>query len=774
MKVRIFYCLVLLVFSLGMNAQSILNGSVVDERSKPLEGATIQVGERTTISDQQGRFELELQDGEYALSIAYIGKQLFEERIRINGPTKRTFTMISDGIILDEVMIKGIRADERTPMAYTTIDKKDIENRNLGQDIPILLNYQPSVVTTSDAGAGIGYTGIRVRGSDATRVNVTINGIPYNDSESQGTFWVNLPDFSSSLENAQLQRGVGTSTNGSGAFGASLNLLTQGVDAEAGGSINNSFGSFNSRKHTLLLNTGKLNENISLSGRLSRIKSDGYIDRATSDLTSYYLQAAYVDDKTIVKALAFGGKEITYQAWYGIDAETLMTDRTTNFAGAYTDDKGNLEFYDNEVDNYQQDHYQLLYNRTISEHLSLNIAGHYTWGRGYFEQYKEDEQLIDYGLSPVMIDSIQVAESDLIRRRWLDNDFYGFTSSLNYKKDDLNLILGGAWNQYRGDHFGEVIWARFASDGEIRERYYDNIGDKDDAHIYLKMNKVISDDWYLFADLQLRGVGYRATGVSEQPVEDDFLFFNPKLGLTYDLGESDLYASYARAAREPNRTDYENGNPVPEKLDDIELGWRMNSKDLSLNVNMYYMFYTDQLVLTGALDDVGAPIRENIGRSYRAGIEFVASIVLNDKLSVHPNFTLSRNKNIDFQFENENGLASLGDTEIGFSPSVVGANAISYQLFDDFKIELLTKYVGEQFMGNAEAPESILEDYLINDISLSYSIDADKAFKRVVFNLLVNNVLDEEYISNGYWGPGFVGYYPQAGINFLAGVNLEF
>lgn len=771
---RILISIISILFLGQLFAQTGIKGTVLDERSGALIGATVLIGEKTAVTDIDGKFRIETEAGEQLVLISYVGKKRLEELVEINGMESVTFIMMAGGIPLDEVLVRGIRADEKTPMTFSTITEEDLESRNLGQDLPILLNYLPSVVTTSDAGGGVGYTGIRVRGSDATRVNVTINGIPYNDSESQGTFWVDLPDFASSVENAQLQRGIGTSTNGAGAFGASLNLLTEGIDREAGGVISNSFGSFNTRKHTLEYNTGQLNDHISLSGRLSRIASDGYIDRATSDLSSYFLQAAYVSDKTIIKALVFGGKEETYLAWNGIDAETLKSDRTANFSGAYTDDQGELQFYDNEVDHYDQDHYQLLLNRTLDEGLTLNLAGHYTWGRGYYEQFKEDASLPEYGISPLLIDSLELSTSDIIRRKWLDNDFYGFTTSLDYDRGTWEAVLGGGWNQYKGDHFGEVVWAEYASDSEIRDRYYDNIGNKEDAHVYLKTVKTVKEKWNLFADLQLRSISYEATGVSEERVEDDFLFFNPKFGLTYVQGDDVLYLSYAHASREPNRTDYENGNPVPEVMEDLELGWRASREKMRFNANLYFMYYTDQLVLTGALDEVGSPIRQNIGKSYRAGIELDCSLHLSDKFSLHPNITLSRNRNLDYQDESADGLVALGDTEIGFSPSIIAGNAISFRPSAQFEISLLTKYVGEQFMGNVEAEESILDKYLVNDLSLSYSVQPKSTFENIRVNVLVNNVFDESYVSNGYWGPGYVGYYPQAGINFLVGLSLEF
>jgi iron complex outermembrane receptor protein len=428
---------------------------------------------------------------------------------------------------LDEVLVSAVRVTAETPVSFSNLDKKEIKFRNLGQDIPILMNYLPSVVTTSDAGNGVGYTGIRVRGSDATRVNVTINGIPYNDSESHGTYWVNMPDFASSLESVQLQRGVGTSTNGSGAFGASLNMLTDSYAKESNGEISNSFGSFNTRKHTVKFSTGLMDDHFELAGRLSALKSDGYIDRASSDLKSYFLQGTYVGKTTLIKALVFGGNEKTYQSWNGIDAETVASDRTFNSAGIFTDESGNTRFYNNETDNYQQDHSQLHWNERISENWNTNLAFHYTKGKGYYENYKEDADMADYGLLPVG----SVTTTDLVRQKWLDNDFYGTTFSANYKSEKLDVILGGGYNKYEGSHFGKVTWARFASQSELGDRYYDDVATKTDGNVFAKANYQILDKLSLYGDLQVRNVHYKANSPETGLVNDNFNFFNPKAGL---------------------------------------------------------------------------------------------------------------------------------------------------------------------------------------------------------------------------------------------------
>ena len=692
-------------------------------------------------------------------------------------------------ITLDEVFVSAIRATKESPVTFTNLTKEDLKPRNLGQDIPILLNFMPAVVTTSDAGAGVGYTGIRVRGSDATRVNVTINGIPYNDSESHGTFWVNMPDFASSIQSLQLQRGVGTSTNGAGAFGASLNIATDGISDEAYGQISSSIGSFNTLRNNLKFSTGLLNDHIEISGRLSRINSDGYIDRASSELDSYFLQGAFKNENTLLKVVLFGGHEVTYQAWYGIDAATLEFDRTFNPSGIYTDENGNTQFYENEVDNYKQNHAQLLWNQKLNDSWNTNLALHYTRGRGFFEQFKEDEDFSTYGFSPLTIDGEEVNTTDLIRRRWLDNDFYGTVFSANYYKENLNLILGGGWNAYNGKHFGEVIWAEFAPNSSIRDRYYDDDSKKTDLNVFAKTNYKLNNHWSLFGDLQYRTVGYKANGDDTGLVDDTFNFFNPKVGATYDLNQNNnFYLSYAVANREPNRNDYENGNPKPEKLNDFELGWRYLSSDVQINTNLYYMNYKDQLVLTGELNDVGAPLRENVGDSYRFGLEIEANIALGNKFVISPNIALSSNKNKDFVFQRDGAIQNLGNTNIAFSPDIIFGNRISYMPLEDLQISLFSKYVGKQYMGNINSEGSVLEGYSQTDLNMQYVIETNSFIKSITISALVNNIFNAEFVSNGYFftyddtwsAPGQTttiegaGYYPQAGTNFLLGATLNF
>jgi iron complex outermembrane receptor protein len=674
---------------------------------------------------------------------------------------------------LDEVLVSAVRVTSKTPVSFSNLDKKDIKSRNLGQDIPILMNYLPSVVTTSDAGNGVGYTGIRVRGSDATRVNITINGIPYNDSESHGTYWVNMPDFASSVESLQLQRGVGTSTNGAGAFGASLNMLTDSYSDKATGEISNSFGSFNTQKHTVKFSTGLMNNHFEIAGRLSTLKSEGYVDRASSDLKSYFLQGTYVGKTTLIKALAFGGKEKTYQAWYGLDKATLESDRTFNYAGMFTDEFGNNRFYDNQTDNYQQDHYQLHWNEKITANWNTNLAFHYTKGKGYYEEFKEDQDFSKYGLVSV---TSRVNITDLIRQKWLDNNFYGTTFSANYKKEKLDLILGGGYNKYEGDHFGKVIWSRFASQSELGNHYYDDFSTKTDGNVFAKANYQLLENLSVYGDLQLRNVQYKANSLETGLVNDTFNFFNPKAGITLDINKHNaLYFSYARANREPNRTDYENGSPKPEKLNDFELGWRSGNGKIKFNANAYYMGYKDQLVLTGQLDNVGSPIRKNSGDSYRIGLEVDASMKLSKKWAIAPNLTFSSNKNVDFVADVNGTLTNLGNTTIAYSPSFIAGNILTFLPMPSLKMSLLSKFVSEQYMNNIDDATGKLKDYFVNDFNATYEIKTRSIFNSITVNLLVNNLFNVDYISNGAdYGAGYVYYYPQAGINFLAGLTLKF
>ena len=696
--------------------------------------------------------------------------------------------------MLEEVKVSTIRAKITDPVTHTNINKEDLKSRNLGQDIPSLLNYLPGVVTTSDAGAGIGYTGIRIRGSDASRVNVTLNGIPFNDSESQGTYWVNLPDFASSIESVQLQRGVGTSTNGSGAFGASLNILTDVMQNEASSSLSTSVGSFNTLKNTLKFSTGLLNNHFELSGRLSKITSDGYIDRARSNLKSYFLQGAFKDGNTLIKAIAFGGHEITYQSWYGIED---LSNRTYNPAGAIYDQNGLLTgFYDSQEDNYRQDHYQFHWNEQINSSWTTSLGLNYTYGRGYYEEYNDSGSETNFsylGLTPFNIGSETILTTENVTRKWLDNDYFVITASTNHIKGLTRLDMGVLFSRYIGDHFGTLIWAQNSGDVLPRKKFYENQGDKKEINIYTKLEQPITDKIKGFLDLQYRIVNYEVNGLLAGPqtlnLDSKYSFFNPKAGLTYIMpNNQQLYFSYSKAQREPSRSDFENGNPKPEILNDFELGWRVNKNTFQVYSNIYLMAYKDQLALTGALDDVGSPIRENIGESSRLGLEIEAKVKLSEKWILQPNIALSKNTNKDFYFKRDGVLNYLGNTSLSYSPELVMGNILTFKPNTNLNILLITKYVGYQYMSNIEADVSKLESYLVNDINISYQWHPKSTISQMTLNLLINNIFDKKYISNGYfytyddnWSlPNQIttiegaGYYPQAGINFLTGLTINF
>ena len=688
---------------------------------------------------------------------------------------------------LDEIVVQSIRVKYSAPFSHSNISKEELSSKNLGQDLPILLSFLPSVVTTSDAGAGVGYTGIRIRGVSAQSTNITINGIPFNDPESHGTYWVNLPDFTSSIESLQVQRGVGTSTNGSGAFGASINILTDAISENPYAEISNSAGSYNTTKHTVKFGTGKLNKVFELSGRLSKIDSDGYIDRAFSDLKSYLLQGSYAQGNTFIKALVFGGHEKTYQSWYGVSKEQILENRRQN---PYT--------YENEIDNYKQDHYQFHWNEKLNQSWSTNIGLNYTYGRGYFEQFRNDDSIETYGGivdSDIDENGVKLGTTDLIRRRWLDNDFYVFNASTNYQSSKLNMTFSSSYSTYSGDHFGEVIWARqFGENYSIRDQYYKGNGRKKDFSIFLKASYFLNKKLEFYGDLQLRNVGYKTKGFTSDLVnmiiDESYSFFNPKFGLSYKFDTSSiLYGSYSRANREPSRSDFESNPKIkPEQLNDFEFGWRYRKNGLKFNLNSYFMQYNEQLVLTGALDDVGTPIRTNSGSSYRIGIEADLNVKLSNFFTINSNMTISSNKNKQILSPKDGKIFDFGKTNISFSPEFMTSNTIVFSPKDNFNLSLLSKHVGVQYMGNTDALNSKLDSYFVNDFNVSYEINPNRIFKAIVISGLINNIFDVEYISNGYyytyddsWSvPGQLktldgaGYYPQATRNFLLGLTLKF
>jgi len=775
-KVKIVAFLTVLFTTLTASAQTFtLSGNVIDGNQDPLVGATVAVKAQNKgiATDFEGKFKLNLPKGTHIIEVSYVGFKSTSQEVEITNNQQITFQLISNETVLDEVLVSAVRVKADAPVTHSNLGKKEIEKRNLGQDIPVLLNYLPSVTSSSDAGAGIGYTYIRVRGSDASRVNVTINGIPYNDAESQGTFWVNMGDFASSTQSLQLQRGVGTSTNGSGAFGASLNILTDAVSEEANGEISNAFGSYGTRKHTVKFTTGKLNNGFEFAGRLSNIHSDGYVDRAFTDLKSYFLQGNYTDDNTLIKALAFGGKQQTYQAWYGLSADELQENRRQN---PYT--------YDNETDNYWQDHYQLHWNEKLSDNWSTNIGLNYTKGKGYFEQFKEDKSAADYN-------NLIADGSDVIVRRWLDNDFYVANANVTYKNEKFELISGVSYSNYKGDHFGEVIWAtEFADGASIRDHYYFSDAKKNDISIFSKATFNVFENLKAFVDLQGRFIDYKTDGLTSgrNPLNIDtsFKFFNPKLGFTYTIDkENSLYASYARANREPNRDDFQDGQNVQhETLDDYELGWRLHNKTVQLNTNIYYMSYDNQLIQTGGLNDVGEYLRENVKDSYRLGVEIDANFKISNKFSINQNLTVSSNKIKNFILDRDGVQRNIGTTNIAFSPNIIAGNALIYKPTIGLQLALLSKFVGEQYLSNTDTEASKLDSYYVSDFNVSYELEMNRIFKSIVFTGLVNNLFNKEYVDRGYtylntWdtpGTSFEvqGYYPQATRNFLIGATLKF
>ena len=676
---------------------------------------------------------------------------------------------------LEEVIISSIRVKQNAPIAFTNVSKDELSKKNLGQDLPILLNSLTSVVTTSDAGAGVGYTGIRIRGINAQSTNITINGIPYNDAESLGTFWVDLPDFASSVENLQVQRGVGTSTNGSSAFGASINILTDLISKTPYFENSNSIGSYNTLKNTFKFSTGILNDYFEFSGRLSKIDSDGYIERSSSDLKSYFLQVNYKKENTLIKALSFGGHEITYQAWNGIDGETLESDRTYNPSGMYIDQSGNIQFYDNEVDNYKQDHYQLHWSQIINSKLTSNLSFNLTNGLGYYEQYKENDN------------------QDYITRKWLDNQFIVGNYSLNYQSNKLNMNFGSSYSEYDGDHFGKVIWAQNTAGIQVDDRFYDGNGIKKDFSNYVKTTYQLNSKLSLYGDIQFRNVNYKTSGstsdIANFSINKKYNFFNPKGGLNYLFNKyNNLYFSFARSNREPTRSDYEsNPNIRSEQLNDFELGWSLTKKKFNVTTNFYMMQYKDQLVLTGSIDDVGTPVRENSGESYRMGLEVETVFNLSDKISILANSAFSDNKNKNFVTSLNGELVNLGKTNISFSPEIVSSVNLLYSPKENMEFSILNKYVGEQYMSNTDSVFSKLDAYSVLDFNFNYNFKNTFFFSEIVLSAIVSNLFGTEYVSNGYYytyddtwsDPNSVttiegtGYYPQATRNYLLGFKFK-
>ncbi|MBC5774007.1 TonB-dependent receptor [Pontibacter sp. KCTC 32443] len=819
-----FFALAVCLLPLQLLAQFNLSGRVTDGATgNALPGASVVLDNTNTgtTTGPDGVFEFtNLPVGTYTLKVSFLGFEQKKATINLQQNEYVTLSLRAQTFQSGEVIVQATRADERTGTTFTNVTHEQIAERNFGQDMPYLLEQVPSVVVNSDAGAGVGYTGIRIRGSDITRINVTVNGIPINDSESHGTFFVNMPDFASSVEDIQVQRGVGTSTNGAGAFGASINIQTQQVRREAYAETDNSYGSFDTWKNNVRFGTGLINGKLAFDGRLSRIKSDGYIDRAFSDLKSLYFSGGYYGDKTTVKFVTFSGKEQTYQAWYGTpealvygNAQDLQDYIDRNWIeGA---DKENLlrsgrtynyYTYDNETDNYQQDHYQLHLSHDLMPGLIFSGALHYTNGRGYYEQFKAEDDLADYGLPNVEIGDETITTSDIIRRRWLDNDFYGATYALQYNPNSrLNATLGGAWNRYDGRHFGEVIWARYASTSNIRDRYYENDAQKTDFNMFAKATYGVTDKLSVFGDMQVRTINYKFTGYDNdlESIEQDvdYTFLNPKAGIAYNLEpEHQLYASVAVANREPVRDDFTestpDSRPKHETLRNLEAGYRgqlslgtIADKALAadLELNYFFMDYKNQLVVTGQINDVGAYTRTNIKDSYRQGAELSGSLRLGSIATLSSNLTYSENKINDFkeyidnydtgdQYENY-----YAESTIAFSPDFISSSQLEVEVLKGLKAAFIYKTVSKQYLDNTQNESRIIPAYRVGDLRFRYNVGFKNLLKELELGLLVNNVFNEKYAANGYTYSYIYGsqvtenfYYPQATRNFLLSVGLKF
>jgi len=800
-------------------AQFTLKGTVKNNTGERLVGANLMISNsfNGTTTDVNGMFQFKnLKPGNYQLAISYIGFEKQTLDVKLTDDQTLDIILKPASFMTEEILISANRVKEKTPVAFTTVEKSEIRNNNLGQDIPYLLGLTPSFVATSDAGTGVGYTNFRIRGTDLNRINVTVNGIPMNDAESHGTWWVDIPDLASSTDNIQVQRGVGTSTNGAAAFGATINLQTSTINRDASAEYSTSVGSFGTVKHSVGVSTGLIKEKFAFDARLSKINSNGFIDRAASDLKSFFVSGGYFTANTILKVNVFSGLEDTYQAWYGVPSVRLNNDadgmqryldhwlwstssereNQIRYNDLINSDSRtyNLYTYENEVDHYQQDHYQLLFSHKVNSVLNLNASLFYTAGKGYYENYEYDENFEDYK----MIAPEKDAVTDLITRKWLDNDFYGMNLSVNRKEATSEFTFGGGYNIYDGNHFGKVIWARNAGNSEMNHEWYRGTGLKKDFNVYAKYNYELVENLNLFADLQYRKIDYSIDGVDNDlrdlKQSHKFEFFNPKVGIYYQLNEKqNLYVNFARANREPNRSNYVDANPEGkqptfETLNDFELGYKFNTSRLALGLNAYYMLYQNQLILTGEINDVGAPIMVNADDSYRTGLELMAGMKLTEKLKWDINVTLSKNKIKDFsefvddwdnwpaQIENK-----LGTTDLAFSPELIANSQISWMATKGLNVSLQTYSVSKQYIDNTSSEERKLDGYLLNNLKFTYRVP-QKFAKEFNLHLMVNNLFDAEYENNA-WVYSYVtggerfamdGYFPQAGIHFLAGLDIKF
>lgn len=823
-----------LFLPLWIAAQSVtVSGKVWTQEQQALPGALVELGSQATTTDSEGRFEFVLHRNalqtDLRLKVSYLGYVSHTQNLNLTEDLDLGEIYLSPGQIdVGELVILSNRADLHTPMAVSNLSRQDIQRNNLGADLPYLLENTPSVVVTSDAGAGVGYTGIWIRGSDATRTNLTINGIPLNDAESHGTFLVNLPDFASSVQSVQIQRGVGTSTNGAGAFGATVAIETNRLTQQPYAELANSYGSFQSRKHTVQFGTGLFAKHFMMEGRLSHILSQGYIDRANSNLRSFFLTGAFVHDNTSLYVNIFSGKEITYQAWGGVPIQ-FADDRgrgASYFGKSDSLRRFNPYTYEQEVDNYQQTHYQLHFKQSLPAKLHLRLSLHYTEGKGFYEQYRNQDRLSDYGLEPVTPGDTVIERSDLIRRRWLDNDFYGMVYGLDYKDKAWQLTLGGGWNRYVGKHFGEVIWAQYASNGAIRHRYYDNDGIKLDGNTYLMLRARAARNLYVYADLQHRYVRYSFLGNDRTP-NNDILplqmdtamhFFNPKVGLTYRfLRQHRVYASFGMANKEPNRNDFTSAVrgefPRPETLYDTEIGYGFANSWLNTELNAYLMYYTNQLVLTGQINDVGSYIRNNVPNSYRLGLEWQASAQITAWFKALAHLTWSRNKIVGWTeyVDNwdtwEQETVEHKNTDLAFSPAWIAGTELSFLPLNrpakdkrwGYSLEAAwtQRYVGKQYIDNTQSSDRSLPAYWRNDLRLTFCLNHSNQ-KSINLTFALKNFLNAQYSANAWtyrfqspsYDPtpddpytstdasaaGFyqmIGLYPQAGIHYWLGLSVR-
>ncbi len=774
-------------------AQADLKGRVIDEAGNSLPQASVQIindGKKSTIvTDNDGSFIFSgIKNGTTTkLSAFFTGRQPADTVIKTQGNETINLVLFSSPAYLQPIEVKAVRAAERAPFTKSTLTRQQIEVLNTGQDIPYILSQTPSVVTTSDAGNGVGYTGIRIRGTDASRINVTLNGIPYNDAESQQTYFVDLPDFASSANSIQVQRGVGTSTNGGGAFGATINISTNELNEKPYAESNNSYGSFNTWKNTIRVGSGLISDRFTLDARLSRIASEGYIDRAFSDLQSFYVSGAYITHKTSIRLNVFSGKEKTYQAWYGISEDQLKADRTFNPAG--TEKPG--EPYSDQTDNYIQKHYQLFLNHAINPYTTINVASFLTRGKGYYEEYKAQRNLNDYGLPNVNIGNDTIETTDLVRQLWLDNYFYGQTFALQYKKAASEVTLGGAWTKYTGEHFGKLTWGNIGVPAEYE--YYRFPANKNDMNVYGKWMYNFNSSWSYFADVQYRHVDYNMNGFRDNPkldVHRTFDFLNPKAGITYTKNGWQAYSSFAVANKEPNRDDFEAGSvqqPKPERLNDVEAGIGKKSNKYTWDVTAYYMVYKDQLVLTGKINDVGSYTRINVPDSYRLGIELAATIIPASWLAASGNLTLSRNKIKSFteyidNYDDYSQKAVVhNNTDIAFSPTVTANTMVMFTPVKNLNIAFPAKYVGDQYLDNTQNSLRRLDGFYVQDAKLVYTIK-NLVVKEAAIMLQANNIFNNLYEPNGYTYPYIYDnsliegnyYYPVAGRNYIATINIKF